>query len=109
MVLSSGEAGRTVVFHMPAATSSSSHLQTARGSRKLGHSMSGDMEVKLSPRELQCLSLLANGFSNDGIAKEVGIRPPTVAMHLANARAKLKAVTREHAVALAVSKGLIKL
>ena len=71
--------------------------------------MSGDGEMRLSPRELQCLSLLANGFSNDGIAKEVGIRPPTVALHLANARAKLKAVTREHAVAIAVSRGLIKL
>lgn len=71
--------------------------------------MSGDFEVRLSPRELQCLALLANGHSNDGIAQEVGIRPPTVAMHLANARLKLKAVTREHAVALAVSKGLIKM
>lgn len=69
--------------------------------------MCGDGEAKLSPRELQCLTLLAQGHSNDGIAKEVGIRPPTVAMHLANARTKLKAVTREHAVAIAVSRGLI--
>lgn len=71
--------------------------------------MSADIDVKLSPRELQCLSLLAHGQSNDGIAKEIGIRPPTVAMHLANARTKLKALTREHAVAIAVSRGLIKL
>ena len=71
--------------------------------------MSGDAEFRLSPRELQCLSLLAHGHSNDSIAQEIGIRPPTVAMHLANARAKLKAVTREHAVAIAVSKGLIVL
>ncbi len=70
--------------------------------------MSVDTEARLSPRELQCLSLLALGHSNEGIAKEIGIRPPTVAMHLANARSKLKALTREHAVALAVSKGLIK-
>lgn len=65
--------------------------------------------VKLSPRELQCLSLLAQGLSNDGIAENIGIRPPTVAMHLANARSKLKALSREHAVAIAVSKGLITL
>lgn len=71
--------------------------------------MSDAQCASLSPRELQCLSLLAEGHSNEGIAKEVGIRPPTVAMHLANARTKLKAVTREHAVALAVSRGLIKL
>lgn len=66
-------------------------------------------DVRLSPRELQCLTLLAQGHSNDGIAQNIGIRPPTVAMHLANARSKLRAVTREHAVAIAVSKGLIKL
>lgn len=109
MVLSSGEADRTEDFICLSLHRPFRHLQAARGSGKLGHSMSGDVEVRLSPRELQCLSLLANGLSNDGIAKEVGIRPPTVAMHLANARAKLKAVTREHAVAIAVSKGLIKL
>ena len=74
-----------------------------------GALMTVDAEARLSPRELQCLTLLAAGFSNEGIAKEVGIRPPTVAMHLANARTKLKAVTREHAVAIAVSKGLIKI
>lgn len=74
-----------------------------------GQVMSVDGEAKLSPRELQCLSLLACGHSNDGIAQEIGIRPPTVAMHLANARAKLKAVTREHAIAIAVSRGLIKI
>lgn len=71
--------------------------------------MSGELELKLSPRELQCLSLLARGHSNEGIAKEIGIRPPTVAMHLANARSKLKAISREHAVALAVSRGIIKI
>ncbi|MEZ5898145.1 MAG: response regulator transcription factor [Hyphomicrobium sp.] len=71
--------------------------------------MTVDTESRLSPRELQCLGLLALGHSNDGIAKEIGIRPPTVAMHLANARAKLKAITREHAVAIAVSRGLIRI
>jgi DNA-binding CsgD family transcriptional regulator len=30
-------------------------------------------------------------------------------MHLANARSKLKAISREHAVALAVSRGIIKI
>ncbi len=63
----------------------------------------------LTPRELECLTYLARGHSNVGIAAEVGIRSPTVAMHLANARLKLKAASREHAVAIAISRGLITL
>lgn len=62
---------------------------------------------KLTPRELQCLTHLATGLSNEGIAKAVGIRPPTVAMHLANARLKLGAMSREHAIAIAITNGLI--
>lgn len=71
--------------------------------------MSGDSTAKLTPRELQCLALLARGHSNEGIAKEIGIRSPTVAMHLANARTKLKAASREHAVAIAIARGMIEL
>ena len=71
--------------------------------------MSADSRSKLTPRELQCLSLLARGHSNEGIAKEIGIKSPTVAMHLANARTKLNAASREHAVAIAVARGLIEI
>jgi DNA-binding CsgD family transcriptional regulator len=71
--------------------------------------MAANNNSALSPRELQCLDLLARGLSNEGIAKSVGIKTPTVAMHLANARAKLKADSREHAVAIAITKGLVRL
>lgn len=63
----------------------------------------------LTPRELECLTFLAMGHSNVGIATEVGIKSPTVAMHLANARQKLNAASREHAVAIAITRGLIKI
>lgn len=63
----------------------------------------------LSPREVECLTFLAKGHSNEGIANEIGIKPTTVAMHLANARQKLKATTRENAVAIAITQGLIKI
>lgn len=69
--------------------------------------------MKLSPipcltkRELQCLEGLANGLNNAGIARKLKISVPTVAFHLANARSKLKASTREQAVALAVRFNLI--
>ncbi len=62
----------------------------------------------LSRRETQCLGLLAAGFSNRGIAETLVISEPTVAMHLKNARKRLGARTREHAVAIAISCGFIK-
>lgn len=71
--------------------------------------MAADNNSALSPRELQCLDLLARGHSNEGIAKCIGIKQPTVAMHLANARTKLKASSREHAVAIAITKGIVRL
>jgi DNA-binding CsgD family transcriptional regulator len=63
----------------------------------------------LSPRERQCLELLAHGQSNSEIAGSLGIRLPTVALHLASARRKLGAITREHAIALAITRGLFTL
>lgn len=71
--------------------------------------MSENSHAKLTPRELECLTYLAKGHSNEGIAKQIGIRPPTVAMHLANARTKLRAATREHAIAIAITAHLISL
>jgi DNA-binding CsgD family transcriptional regulator len=61
----------------------------------------------LTSRELECLQLLARGCANDGIAKELKISLPTVALHLRNARIKLGAATRENAVALAITRGMI--
>jgi DNA-binding CsgD family transcriptional regulator len=66
-------------------------------------------KAPLSPRERQCLELLAHGQSNSEIAGNLGIRLPTVALHLASARRKLGAITREHAIALAISRGMFTL
>lgn len=63
----------------------------------------------LTPRERQCLELLARGFRNESIARELAISPVTVEKHLSNARERLGAMTREHAVALALQAGLIRL
>ena len=70
------------------------------------------VEINSSPltqRELQCLEALARGLSNNGIAKQLQISLPTVALHLCNARRKLGARTREQAVALAVKRGLVSI
>ena len=56
----------------------------------------------LSPRERECLSWLAGGCRNARIADRMGITVPTVEMHLASARRKLGAATREQALAQAI-------
>ena len=65
-------------------------------------------EAHLTTRELECLSALAEGLTNEGIARRLQISIPTVAMHLTNARHKLNASTREQAVAVAIRNGLLK-
>lgn len=64
--------------------------------------------ANLSPRERQCLQWLAKGSRNDRIADALGISQPTVKLHLQNARRKLRASTREQAIARAVYLGLIE-
>jgi DNA-binding CsgD family transcriptional regulator len=63
--------------------------------------------ISLSPREQECLKWLGSGLRNDRIAERMGVTRPTVEMHLANARRKLGAATRDHALVKALSFGLI--
>lgn len=61
----------------------------------------------LSPRETECLVLLARGQRTKDIARTLGISPASVELYLRNARDKLGAATREQAVAIALVQGLI--
>jgi DNA-binding CsgD family transcriptional regulator len=63
----------------------------------------------LSVRERECLTWLAVGLRHDRIAERLGISRPTVELHLANARRKLAARTREQALARAVALSLLHL
>ena len=62
----------------------------------------------LTPREVECLVALAEGLNSEGIARKLHISVPTVAMHVTNARKKLNAQTREHAIAIAMRIGVLK-
>lgn len=64
-------------------------------------------ERPLSGREKECLLWLVKGLRTKEIAFRLGIRPVTVELHLSNAKKKLKAATREHAVAKALTLQLI--
>jgi two-component system response regulator NreC len=62
---------------------------------------------KLTPREQEVLSLLAEGGSNDEIAKKLIISPHTVARHRENLMGKLGLHNRSELVKYAIRKGLI--
>ncbi len=56
--------------------------------------------VGLSEREIEVLSLTADGLTNKQIAEKLFLSPHTVARHLANARGKLGASNRAEAAVL---------
>lgn len=68
----------------------------------------GDSEICLTPRETECLLRLAQGYRSEAIAYDLGVKRVTVDLHIANAKRKLGALTREHAVALSMHMHLIK-
>jgi len=58
------------------------------------------MVSSLTPRENEILILLAGGATNDGVARELGISPRTVQVHLDRLYRKLGVANRTGAVAL---------
>ena len=62
--------------------------------------------TRLTPRERDCLAFIAEGLRTAELAHRLGVTEATVEFHLANARRKLGAHTRDHAVAIAIRMGL---
>jgi DNA-binding NarL/FixJ family response regulator len=63
--------------------------------------------VELTDRELQVLTLLADGASNKAIARALAITPHTAKFHVASIAAKLGVTGRTEAVAKAMRLGLL--
>ncbi|MAB08082.1 MAG: LuxR family transcriptional regulator [Rhodobacteraceae bacterium] len=61
----------------------------------------------LSPREVEGLTLLAVGYSRAQAAETLGISEHTLRVYIESARFKLGAMNTTHAVARALSRGLI--
>ena len=68
-----------------------------------------DIDVILTPRELEVLALLAEGDSNKEIARRLGISVHTVKFHIGSLLDKLEAVGRTDALAHAARLGIINL
>jgi two-component system, NarL family, nitrate/nitrite response regulator NarL len=69
----------------------------------------GRLVEALTPRELEVLSLVAEGLPNKSIAARLGISDQTVKFHVSMIYAKLGAVNRTDAVRRAVRQGLLTL
>ncbi len=66
-------------------------------------------EKPLSTREIEVLTLIADGHRNKAVADLLTISDETVKMHVKNCMAKLNARDRTHAVTIAVQRGYITL
>lgn len=68
-----------------------------------------DCPFLLSSRQREVLALAAKGWTNFGIGRKLGISSRTVGHHLESARQNLHAINSTHAVAVAITHGLIGL
>jgi DNA-binding NarL/FixJ family response regulator len=66
-------------------------------------------QVPLTPREIEVLTLVAQGLANKEIAAKLGKASGTVKIHVQNIIAKLGATDRTHAVTIAMQRGIIHL
>ena len=66
-------------------------------------------EERLTPRELEILTLVGQGLSNKLIARTLDITEGTVKTHVKNVLEKLNATSRTEALAVAARRGLITL
>lgn len=66
-------------------------------------------EEDLTPRELEVLQLIRDGYKNKQVADQLSISENTVNFHIKNIVDKLGANDRTHAVTIAVRRGLLPL
>jgi len=65
------------------------------------------LDQSLTPREVEILSLMAEGLGNKEIAWRLSISGHTVKFHVASIFSKLHAATRTEAVTIGLRRGLI--
>lgn len=68
----------------------------------------GSVEKTLSSRERQCLALKAQGADDAEIALTLTISDATVRRHIEQAKRRLSAKSREHAIAIAIQSGQLR-
>lgn len=64
-------------------------------------------QIALTPREVEVLTFVAQGFANKDIAGRLGTASGTIKMHVQNILGKLGAADRTHAVTIAIQRGIL--
>jgi DNA-binding NarL/FixJ family response regulator len=64
-------------------------------------------QITLTPREVEVLAFVAQGFANKDIASRLGTASGTIKMHVQNILGKLGAADRTHAVTIAIQRGIL--
>ncbi len=82
--------------------------EAAQALLKITRSAEPAIGADLTARERAVLALMAEGLTNPQIAARLAISTPTARAHVSNVLAKLGAVTRSEAVALAVRHKLVQ-
>jgi DNA-binding NarL/FixJ family response regulator len=77
--------------------------------RHLPNTISKELDVKLTSRELDIIKMAARGISNKEIAEKFDIGTRTVKSHLEQVFSKLNAVSRTEAVIIALRTGIFTL
>jgi len=67
----------------------------------------GEAFIELTARELEVLNLLAGGYANKQISRELGISEHTVKFHVSSIYTKLDVSNRAEAVRIGIQLGLI--
>jgi DNA-binding NarL/FixJ family response regulator len=63
----------------------------------------------LSPREVQIVGLIADGLNNAQIGARLYLAEDTIKTHVTRVLARMEAVNRAHAVALAYQRGWLRI
>jgi DNA-binding CsgD family transcriptional regulator len=74
-----------------------------------GRVSEGQIQARLSDREVTIVRLVADGLTNAEIGRALHLSERTVHGHVRNARKKLSARSRTHLVTLALRAGVISL
>jgi DNA-binding NarL/FixJ family response regulator len=85
-----------------------------RGERRILEEVARELAMhatdeSLSAREREVLQAVAQGQSNKGIARMLGIAEETVKTHMAKVLTKLKARDRTHAALIGLRRGIVQL
>ncbi|GLQ18044.1 helix-turn-helix transcriptional regulator [Maritalea porphyrae] len=112
-----GAGGWNLLSEMPAKdveATMQQHGDTLQLAAMFAHTAIGSANAAspteaLTAREQEAMCWLAAGLRGQQIAHRMGLAAVTVDFHLKNARTKLGAQTREQALAIAISKGLISI